>query len=208
MTAALRLATRRALVELPAQLEPDAVVLDGVFDFVSPPAEPTLFDLDAGSDGADDPVHAEAASAWPSERVPRVITVVKGDARCASVAAASVLAKVTRDRIMRAGAHCYPGFDFERNKGYPSPAHQRALCGYGLSAVHRRSWAFVDNLPWELTTWPGPRADVCDESVAGDDDALEEDDESLEDDVESVDLESAPVDGDLAAFAEVRGVSG
>ena len=72
MTAALRLATRRALVQLPAQLVPDAVVLDGVFDFVSPPAAPTLFDLDAGSDDADDPVHAEAASAWPSERVPPV----------------------------------------------------------------------------------------------------------------------------------------
>jgi hypothetical protein len=81
--------------------------------------------------------------------------VIGGDARCASVAAASVLAKVTRDRIMRATADSYPAFDFERNKGYPSPAHQRALCGYGLSAVHRRSWAFVDYLPWELTTWPG-----------------------------------------------------
>ena len=66
-----------------------------------------------------------------------------------------MLAKVTRDRIMRATADSYPAFDFERNKGYPSPAHQRALCGYGLSAVHRRSWAFVDYLPWELTSWPG-----------------------------------------------------
>jgi ribonuclease HII len=153
MTAALRLATRRALDQLAPDLVPDAVVLDGTFDFVSPPQVPQLFDAqgevepDAECDGRD----ATQAAVW----APPVKTVIGGDARCASVAAASVLAKVTRDRIMRATADSYPPFDFERNKGYPSPAHQRALCGYGLSAVHRRSWAFVDNLPWELTTWPG-----------------------------------------------------
>ncbi|MDR3650696.1 MAG: ribonuclease HII [Acidimicrobiales bacterium] len=166
MTAALRLATRRALAQLAPDLVPDAVVLDGTFDFVSPPVAAQLFDADAGDDAADGlaagldgaleltasgdgPAHGGAVWAPPVE------TVVGGDARCASVAAASVLAKVTRDRIMRATADSYPAFDFERNKGYPSPAHQRALCGYGLSAVHRRSWAFVDNLPWGLTSWPG-----------------------------------------------------
>ena len=153
MTAALRLATRRALDQLSPDVVPDAVVLDGTFDFVSPPAVPQLFD----AEGA---VEAEARCAGPGPLTgpvwaPPVTTVIGGDARCASVAAASVLAKVTRDRMMRASADFYPAFDFERNKGYPSPAHQRALCGYGLSAVHRRSWAFVDNLPWELTTWPG-----------------------------------------------------
>jgi ribonuclease HII len=167
MTAALRLATRRALDQLSSDLVPDAVVLDGTFDFVSPPAVPQLFDADGSVDPAArcDPGDPEgqgdpggpggpgdgARTPW----APPVETVIGGDARCASVAAASVLAKVTRDRIMRASAASYPAFDFERNKGYPSPAHQRALCGYGLSAVHRRSWAFVDNLPWELTTWPG-----------------------------------------------------
>jgi Ribonuclease HII len=114
-------------------------------------------------------------SAW----APPVHTVIGGDARCASVAAASVLAKVTRDRIMRATSEFYPAFDFERNKGYPSPAHQRALCGYGLSAVHRRSWAFVDNLPWELTTWPGDyraRASRLDGGLLGEsEDALADD---------------------------------
>ena len=60
----------------------------------------------------------------------------------------SVLAKVVRDRLMRADAPHYPPYDFERNKGYPSPAHQMALRGYGPSAIHRRSWAFVDGLPW------------------------------------------------------------
>ncbi len=72
---------------------------------------------------------------------------MKGDDICASVAAASVLAKVTRDRMMRADAAYYPGFDFEQNKGYPSPSHKCALRGYGLTAIHRRSWAFVDWLP-------------------------------------------------------------
>ena len=67
----------------------------------------------------------------PPSSVPPVHTVIGGDARCASVAAASVLAKVTRDRIMRDSADSYPQFDFDRNKGYPSPSHQRALCGSG-----------------------------------------------------------------------------
>src|SRR5580658_861041 len=153
MTAALRLATRRALDQLHPDIVPDAVVLDGSFDFVSPPRAPQLFDADGDvePEAAPRPSGSGDRGTW----APPVKMVIGGDARCASVAAASVLAKVTRDRIMRATADSYPAFDFERNKGYPSPAHQRALCGYGLSAVHRRSWAFVDYLPWELTTWPG-----------------------------------------------------
>ena len=74
--------------------------------------------------------------------------LVKGDARCLSIAAASILAKVTRDRIMRAEAENYPGYDFELNKGDPCPRHKVALRGYGPSAIHRRSWVFMDNLPW------------------------------------------------------------
>ncbi len=78
----------------------------------------------------------------------RTRTIVKGDATCLSIAAASILAKVTRDRIMRAGADSYPGFDFDRNKGYPCPRHQLALKGYGPTAIHRRTWAFMDATPW------------------------------------------------------------
>ena len=141
MTAALRLATRRAFGQLPPELVPDAVVLDGTFDYVSPPAAPTLF----GGDGTPgpavvEPLRTEDGALW----APPVRTVIGADARCASVAA------------------WYPPFEFERNKGYPSPTHKRALCGYGLSAVHRRSWAFVDSLPWELTTWPAPFAGRAD----------------------------------------------
>jgi ribonuclease HII len=178
MTAALRLATRRALSQLSPDLVPDAVVLDGTFDFVSPPAVPQLFDAEGAVEPAAvcDGSEGNDASHW----APPVETVVGGDARCASVAAASVLAKVTRDRIMRATADSYPAFDFERNKGYPSPAHQRALCGYGLSAVHRRSWAFVDYLPWELTTWPG---DYRDRRLRPDGGLLGEAEDALADDV-------------------------
>jgi len=74
--------------------------------------------------------------------------VVKGDARCLSIAAASILAKVTRDRIMRAEAEHYPGYDFEFNKGYPCPRHKAALQWLGPAAIHRRSWVFMDHLPW------------------------------------------------------------
>lgn len=75
-------------------------------------------------------------------------TLVKGDARCLSIATASILAKVSRDRLMRSCAPDHPGYDFEHNKGYPCPRHQLALRGYGPTAIHRRSWAFMDSLPW------------------------------------------------------------
>lgn len=75
-------------------------------------------------------------------------TVVKGDATCLSIAAASVLAKVTRDRIMRAEAPNFPGYDFEKNKGYPCPRHKIALAGMGPTTIHRRSWVFMESIPW------------------------------------------------------------
>jgi ribonuclease HII len=74
--------------------------------------------------------------------------LVKGDARCLSIAAASILAKVTRDRIMRAEADHHPYWAFELNKGYPCPRHKTALQGLGPSAIHRRSWVFMDHLSW------------------------------------------------------------
>jgi ribonuclease HII len=74
--------------------------------------------------------------------------IVKGDATTLSISAASVLAKVTRDRIMRAEAIHYPAFNFEGNKGYPCPAHKAALQAWGPTTLHRRSWAFMDGLIW------------------------------------------------------------
>ena len=74
--------------------------------------------------------------------------IVKGDATCLSISAASILAKVTRDRIMRAEDEHYPAYDFAWNKGYPCPRHKQALRGLGPSAIHRRSWAFMDDIAW------------------------------------------------------------
>ncbi|MFN8016759.1 MAG: ribonuclease HII [Acidimicrobiales bacterium] len=74
--------------------------------------------------------------------------IVKGDASCLSISAASILAKVTRDRIMRAEDEHFPAYDFAWNKGYPCPRHKQALRGVGPSAIHRRSWAFMDDIPW------------------------------------------------------------
>jgi ribonuclease HII len=113
MSAAQRLAARRAIEGL--GVGPDAVILDGKWDFVGHPVTRKL---------------------------------VRADSQCLSVAAASILAKVSRDRIMRAEAESYPGFDFELNKGYPCPRHKIALQGYGPTAIHRRSWVFMESLPW------------------------------------------------------------
>jgi ribonuclease HII len=67
--------------------------------------------------------------------------IVKGDARCLSIAAASVVAKVSRDRLMRTADLAHPGYGFAAHKGYGTPAHQRALARHGPCALHRRSFA-------------------------------------------------------------------
>ncbi len=66
--------------------------------------------------------------------------VVHGDALCASIAAASIVAKVTRDRIMRLVGKRFPAYGFERNKGYATPEHWAALRKHGPCAAHRRSF--------------------------------------------------------------------
>ena len=82
----------------------------------------------------------------------KVLVEVKADTDCVSVAAASVLAKVSRDRMMRSLAGDYPQWHFDTNKGYPCPKHRAALQGYGPSAIHRTSWAFMPNyVPWLKT---------------------------------------------------------
>ena len=78
----------------------------------------------------------------------RVTTIVKGDSRSLAVAAASCVAKVTRDRLMIEESEHYPPYEFESNVGYPAPVHKSALRGYGPSAIHRRSWIFMEGLNW------------------------------------------------------------
>jgi ribonuclease HII len=70
-------------------------------------------------------------------------TIVRGDARCASIAAASVVAKVTRDRLMMAYAVEFPGYGFEQHKGYPTRAHYDCLRSLGPCAIHRLSFRGV-----------------------------------------------------------------
>jgi ribonuclease HII len=119
--AALRRAGLRALAALP--VHPDAILLDGSHDWLSIPEQASLLD---------DPS--------PAGDVPPVTTKVKADLTCASVAAASVLAKTERDDIMRTLAGSHPAYGWEENKGYASPDHLDALRMHGPCLEHRRSW--------------------------------------------------------------------
>ncbi|WP_245966352.1 ribonuclease HII [Sphaerisporangium album] len=119
MTEALRRATERALAALPRR--PDVVILDGAHDFLRRPAA--------------------SGAAW------RVRCEVKADQRSVTVAAASVLAKVRRDRLMGALGADHPAFGFADNAGYPSPQHQQALASDGPTPHHRLSWSYLDDLP-------------------------------------------------------------
>lgn len=90
-------------------------------------------------DGPVDYLDPAPAPVWPE---------VGGDRTSVAIAAASVVAKVVRDELMASLAPSFPAFDFDRNKGYPSPSHRRALAGVGLSSLHRRSWSYVERLPF------------------------------------------------------------
>lgn len=74
-------------------------------------------------------------------------TIIRGDQISLSIAAASVMAKVTRDRIMKEADNLYPDYEFPKNKGYPSPNHRLALENKGATFFHRRTWAFMRNVP-------------------------------------------------------------
>ena len=119
MTIAQRLAARRAFEQL--EVLPDMLLLDGRFDF--------LADEMAEQSG-----------------FPPVRMIVRGDSSSKAIAAASVLAKVTRDRLMARESEHYPWYGFERNRGYPAPAHKMALATWGCTPFHRKSWAFVEGL--------------------------------------------------------------
>ncbi|MGL5865091.1 MAG: ribonuclease HII [Dermatophilaceae bacterium] len=119
--AALRLAGMRALATL--EVRPDLVILDGNHDWLTCPEDVGLL-------------------AFTPNRVPAppVTTMIKADLRCSSVAAASVLAKVTRDRLMVGLGAAHPEYGWVENKGYAAPDHVAALRRHGPSAWHRTSW--------------------------------------------------------------------
>jgi ribonuclease HII len=122
--AALRLAGHRAVRALPDR--PDCLLLDGNHDYLTPPAQ------------------LELAYRLPDDEllpaVPAVRTRIKADLTCASVAAASVLAKVTRDALMVELAEQHPGYGWDVNKGYATPFHRQALRRLGPSPLHRLTW--------------------------------------------------------------------
>jgi ribonuclease HII len=126
--AALRLAGHRALAQL--SVRPDAVLLDGNHDYLSPPVQDALF-------GAPD----ELADPAGAPVVPPVTTMIKADMKCAGVAAASILAKTTRDAMMTRLHEEFPAYSWAENKGYSAPAHIDALALHGPSIHHRRSWS-------------------------------------------------------------------
>jgi len=76
----------------------------------------------------------------------RVEAIIKGDQLVTAIGAASILAKVARDREMVALDACYPGYGFAQHKGYPTKSHISALNTLGISPVHRRSYAPVRNM--------------------------------------------------------------
>lgn len=122
ITAALRLAGLRALGQAASSGVPvDGLILDGSYNWL----------------GAD-PVLGQDPDPW---EVPAVVrTLVKADAHCVTVAAASIAAKVERDRMMREFAAQYPAYGWDSNKGYGSAVHRAAIQEHGVTPLHRVSW--------------------------------------------------------------------
>lgn len=156
--AALRLAGNRALAQACAVTGPvDVVLLDGKHDWLTPPAQGELFSDGAVVTPADGPVtspvttptvlvvdegtvsDAAVTTVQPAVH-PTVHLRIKADRTCASVAAASVIAKCERDALMADLAREHPDYRWDENKGYASPEHLAALRALGPSVLHRRSW--------------------------------------------------------------------
>jgi ribonuclease HII len=167
--AALRLAGRRALAQLPVL--PGCVLLDGNHDWLTlrqcapPPAdEDGLFPIEqAGPIGV--PVRVPAPHV-PLDAEPVVHTMIKADLRCAAVAAASVLAKVERDRIMVQRARDFPGYGWEDNKGYSAPDHGEALRRLGTCPQHRRSWSLPGQAGDPLLALPGVGTELAETELS------------------------------------------
>jgi len=164
LTAALRLAGQRALAAVIDQgVHPSAVILDGHHDWLTARSDArsavssTAPEATAHTKGSVS-VAGEVASliplsglqkaapepAWPAwfpGDGPVVHTRIKADLHCASVAAASVLAKCERDAVMVGLHEDHPEFAWAENKGYAAPDHLQALRSHGPTRWHRRSWA-------------------------------------------------------------------
>lgn len=85
----------------------------------------------------------------PYKKIPHVC-VVGGDAKYQSIAAASILAKTTRDMMMVAYGEQYPVYNWKKNKGYPTPEHKRAVADYGTTPLHRMTFNMTIQLKLDL----------------------------------------------------------
>jgi ribonuclease HII len=157
---ALRVAGLRALAALGTA--PERLLLDGTYDWlhrpVPAPREETLFDV------IDPPPPGPAELDTADALAPPVDLMPKADQRCAAVAAASVLAKVERDRLMSRLGEQDPRWGWQGNKGYSAPEHMAALAQHGPCRLHRRSW----RLPGTRVPGDVPEtvsADLLDEAV-------------------------------------------
>jgi len=125
LSLALSVAASRAVAGL--TLAPTYALVDGPHNFLRGPRQLAL--------GVDVPVMSYADLAHDA--------LVKGDARCASIAAASVLAKVARDEVMRELHVDFPVYGWDENKGYGTATHRESIRRHGASIQHRRTWKLV-----------------------------------------------------------------
>jgi ribonuclease HII len=125
LTRALRRAGRRALVQLVTK--PDHLILDGKHNWLMPEKETQNMFEQEFDDG---PLSVDL----------KIITQVKADLTCASVAAASIVAKTTRDQMMAELSKEFPNYFWAENKGYAAPEHLEAIKSFGATKYHRVSW--------------------------------------------------------------------
>ncbi|MBU6213892.1 MAG: ribonuclease HII [Actinomycetales bacterium] len=133
VTGALRRAAERALSDLPSAL----VLLDGSHNWLTRPDEVWQLPLEPVRPDPCPGHNLDVAAAGT------VVTRVKADTSCASVAAASVLAKVARDAHMVALSDMHSPYEWAANKGYAAAAHRAAIVAHGPSVEHRLSWSLL-----------------------------------------------------------------
>jgi ribonuclease HII len=125
LTRALRRAGRRALVQLVTK--PDHLILDGKHNWLMPEKETQNMFEQEFDDG---PLSVDL----------KIITQIKADLTCASVAAASIVSKTTRDQMMAELSKEFPNYFWAENKGYAAPEHLEAIKSFGATKYHRVSW--------------------------------------------------------------------
>ena len=109
----------------------------------------SMLAMERAAVGVDAVWHLIDGNRLPAGLQGRSQAIVKGDACSLSIAAASIVAKVTRDRIMVDLAQQHPGYGWDRNAGYPTAEHLAALKNLGVTAWHRRSFRPVHNILWQ-----------------------------------------------------------